>query len=373
MSRGRRRARNINLGDMAAVCASIAAFHLCAGAAFSLTSEPVTISELRQAYAGAPETWPRPELREGAVFTEFGPLPPAPQPADNPSTPTKIALGRMLFSDPILSGSGQIACESCHVPELAFTDGVRTSFGHNRQRGRRNAPSLLTAAWMERVFWDGRGASLEDQVPRAIADPLEMAGDLTEIEQRLNASARYREAFHQVFGASSVTMEDVARALAAYQRSLRPSSRWDRVLRDGTSRLNDQQLQGLHIFRTKGGCANCHSGPLFTDQQFHDEGLSLPGTRNADLGRFDVTGDPADWSAFRTPSLRGVSRTAPYMHNGGFRTLDNVVTFYNIGGGRRRRPPEGAGVSLPPPTNLIQPLQLTNEEREALAAFLKTL
>ncbi len=355
-----------------AACALIACLPLCVGMAVSRPQDPSTISELRLAYAGAPQTWPRPHLRPGAVFVEFGPLgDPLPAPPDNLTTPEKIALGRRLFSDPILSASRQISCESCHNAELGFADGLTRSFGHDRRRTRRNAPSLMTVGWMRQLFWDGRSPSLEAQALEPIQDPAEMAADLAEIEARLNESTDYRRAFSTAFGADSVRMTDVAKALAAYERSLRPPGRWDRVMRDGTGVLSDTQLRGLHLFRTKAGCANCHNGPLFSDQRFHNEGLSFFGTRSQDLGRHEITGLAEDKGAFRTPSLRGVSRTAPYMHNGGFRRLEDVVRFYELGGARRTMPNPRPGA--PAVSDLIQPLYLSEEERKALVEFLEAL
>lgn len=346
-----------------------------AAALIGLAPAPDPAALRRAAFAGGPDSWPAPVLLPGARFTPFAPLPAPAVPADNPQTPEKAALGERLFEDPRLSGSGQIACASCHNAELAFGDGVRTSFGHDRQRGRRNSPSLTVAAWRPALFWDGRAASLETQALGPLVDHKEMAADPRTVERRLNADPEYRKAFATVFGARRVTLEDAAKALAAYQRTLKPrSSRWDRVMRQGGEVLSDEQLHGLELFRGKAGCANCHSGPLLSDGQFHNLGLSFYGRKLQDLGRFEVSGDPADVGAFLTPSLRGVSRSAPYMHNGLFPTLEGVVNFYNEGGARPRRRPEQAGDRLfPTTTALLKPLGLTREERAALVAFLETL
>lgn len=334
------------------------------------------IAELRRLYAGPPESWPRPHLREGAVFTEFGPLPAVEHPADNPPSREKFLLGLRLFEDPILSRSRQIACASCHNRELGFTDGISRSFGHDRQRGRRNSQSLLTAAWMKALFWDGRSPVLEHQVLMPITDPIEMAASLPVIERRLNRVKDYRIAFAEVFGARKIRMDDVAKALAHYIRavSLRPNTGWDKAMKEGTQALSDGQLRGLHLFRTKAGCANCHNGPLFTDQRFHNEGLHFYGRTNQDLGRYEITHKPADIGTFRTPSLRGISRTAPYMHNGGFPRLDNVVAFYNFGGAHPKPRPEQVNDPLfPKTTPLLAPLTLSAGERADIVAFLEAL
>ena len=338
----------------------------------AVTGDPPSLREL---YAGGPATWPSATLDPGAAFTEFGPLPPVPEPADNAATPQRIALGRALFEDPKLSGSGQFACLSCHNRELGFGDGLRTSFGHNRVRGRRNAQPLFVSGWMTRLFWDGRASDLESQALIPIGHPDEMAADRKAVEARLNADDRYRAAFAAAYGPGDITLERAGDALAVFQRSLKPRrSKWDRVLAEGTRVLTEQELQGLHLFRTKAGCANCHNGPLFSDQKFHNLGLSFYGRRLQDLGRYDITGDPADVGAFRTPSLRNIASTGPYMHSGVFPTLEGVVNFYNAGGVQLRRRPDQADDPLFPTTShFMKPLNLTTEERAALIAYLRVL
>lgn len=358
------------------VCSFVLAIHLVAGTAVSWVRAPETVGELRLAYAGPPETWPRPTLHPGAVFTEFGPLPPVQHPADNPPNAAKVVLGARLFDDPTLSKSGQIACASCHARELGFADGMRTSFGHDRQRGRRNAPSLLTVAWVQPLFWDGRSPDLEDQALHPLIDPVEMAaGDLLEVERRVAADPSYAPAFAAAFGDDRVTVRRISMALATFQRSLRPrAGRFERFARGDRRALDDQQLKGLHLFRTRGGCANCHSGPLLTDMKFHNLGLHFYGRPLEDRGRYAVTRSSDDVGRFRTPSLRGVAQTGPYMHNGLFPSLDAVVNFYTAGGARPRPRQDQAEDPLFPTTDpLVQRVDLTPEEREALAAFLETL
>ncbi|WP_420478721.1 cytochrome-c peroxidase [Brevundimonas sp. FT23028] len=339
-----------------------------------LTGAP-TMDALRAAYAGAPETWPAPVLREGAVFVEFGPVPPTPAPADNPTTPEKVALGQRLFDDPRLSASGQIACASCHARELGFADGLRTSFGHDRRRGRRNSPSVAAAGHLPVLFWDGRAATLEAQSLHPIVDPLEMAGTLPVIEARIAADTTYAEDFRKAFGDDGVTVERIAMALAAFQRDLRPGqARWRRFIEGRRSALNDQQLRGLHLFRTKAACASCHSGPVFSDGRFHNLGLTFYGREREDLGRYEVTGQAADVGAFRTPSLLGASRTGPWMHNGLFPTMEGIVRFYDAGGARPRPSPGQEDDPLFPMTDpMLEPLDLTREEIDDLVAFLETL
>lgn len=304
------------------------------------------------------------------MFAEFGPVPSTPvEPA------AAIALGQHLFEERHLSGSGQIACASCHNAELGWCDGLRTSFGHDRQRGRRNAPALFAAAWTRDLFWDGRETSLERQMLGPLSDRMEMAGDQRRIEHWINRDPTYRAAFRPLIGKRRIAITDIASMIATYERSLRPPrNRWDKVFTEGTGVLSDQQLWGLHLFRTKAGCANCHSGPLLTDQRFHNLGLSFYGTARQDLGRYAVTGKAQDVGAFRTPSLRGLIHSRPYMHNGALPFLEPVILFY-AGGGGTNATTQPKGETAPPPMHdpLLKPRMLSREEREALVAFLQTL
>lgn len=357
---------------LSAFVLGLAGLTLAVGAAHGSTGDLV-ISELRAAYAGAPDSWPRPLLEEGAQFAEFGPLPERPRP--DAAQEARIDLGEALFKDPRLSASGQIACESCHNRRLGWGDGLPTAIGHDRQTGSRNAMPLFTAAFMQELFWDGRSASLEDQAHLPIIDPVEMAGDAAVIEARINAIPEYRTAFRDAYGIERASLTDIARALADFERAIPPPrSKWDRVFTEGTKILTDQELTGLHLFRTKAGCANCHNGPLFTDQRYHNLGISFYGRSLEDTGRWAVTGDPQDSGRFRTQSLRGVRRTAPYMHNGIFPHLEGVVNLYAGGGGKDRQQQSATTKAAPPqPDPLLKARDLTREERAALVAFLEAL
>lgn len=331
---------------------------------------------LRQVYAQPIAQWPAPHLHEGAVWSELAPLPAhAPAPPDNPGTLEKIALGHRLFEDPRLSRSGQIACASCHDRRLGWSDGRAVSLGHERQTGRRNAPSVAMAAHLQPLFWDGRAATLEQQALHPIQDPREMAFTLEEMEQRLSRSEDYPARFERVFGTRPIQARQVAQALAAYQRTLAPrGSRFDRFLEGRRDLLNDKQLWGLHLFRTRAGCMNCHSGPTLSDGRFHNLGLHFFGRRFQDLGRYEATGDPADSGRFRTPSLRGVSGTGPWMHNGLFTDLRGIVLFYNAGGtSPRPRFAQRDDPLFPRTDPLLQPLGLQQDEVDALTALLEAL
>ncbi|MCA1199594.1 cytochrome-c peroxidase [Sphingomonas sp. R647] len=367
MRRGKPRSSWLSYGLLAG---SAVLFVAALGARASNDGEPF---DLRAAYSGTPENWPRPQLRAGAAFEEFAPLPSPETPG--PREAKWVALGARLFDDPRLSASGQIACASCHAAELAFSDALQRPFGHDRQRGRRNSQALIVTRWMTPLFWDGRAETLEEQALHPIIDRVEMAADLGDVERRMNTIPAYRTAFAELTGRTQIRRADLAQALAAFQRSLRPrTTRFSRLVAGDNRAMSDQQLKGLHLFRTKAGCANCHSGMLLSDRRFHNLGLSFYGRPREDLGRWEVTGVAADVGRFRTPSLLNAGRTAPYMHNGLLRSFDNVVAFYNGGGGRDRRAKAYKGNAPPPtPDPLIQPLGLTRAEQEALVAFLKAL
>jgi cytochrome c peroxidase len=276
-----------------------------------------------------------------------------PVPEDNPLTGEKIELGRRLFNDRRLSRDQSVACRSCHDPNRAFSTPLPTAIGVGGRRTRRNAPALINRAYGRTFFWDGRMSSLEEQVLRPIQDPNEM--DLTLAE----ASTR-----------TKLDVPTISRALASYVRSiLSGDSPYDRYVNGDRLALSSEQQLGLAIFRGKGDCTACHVGPGFTDEQFHNTGVawrapstgSVPGSF-ADEGRFVISRNPRDRGAFKTPTLREVARTAPYMHDGSFAGLEDVVEFYSEGG-RPNANVDGA----------IRPRHFTTEEKRALVAFLRSL
>jgi len=224
------------------------------------------------------------------------------------------------------------------------------------------------------LFWDGRSPTLEDQALHPFVDPVEMATSHARIVESIKSDGVYGDMFAAAFGDREISIQRISYALASFQRSLRPRvSKFDRFV-DGRAQLTDQELRGLHLFRTKAGCANCHNGPLLSDQKYHNIGLSYYGRELQDLGRYEATRDPADIGKFRTASLRNIRRSAPYMHNGVMPELSGVVTFYNAGGARPRpREDQKDDPHFPQTDPLLAPLNLTAEEREALVAFLETL
>lgn len=345
--------------------ASCAVVVPCASAAEGGSSvSPDIVRQYRQPVA----KWPPFEVDEGVHAQELGELPLL---ASEPwHTPASEALGKLLFFDPRLSGSGQIACASCHDPELGWADGRRFPFGHDRTPGRRNAMTLLNVGYFERWSWDGRAESLAQQVLRAIESPIEMNADLGEIVARLNGIDDYARAFVAAFGGEGVTADGIGKALAAFTRTIRSRrSRFDFFVRGDYARLGDPEIEGLHLFRTRARCMNCHHGPLLSDGKFHHTGLSYTGRRFEDLGHYEVTGKPADRGKFRTPSLRDVEFTGPWMHNGLFADFRGILRMYNHGmtSGRDPRPGE------PDLSPLIRPLGLADSELDAIDAFLGSL
>ncbi|SDX42655.1 cytochrome-c peroxidase [Lysobacter enzymogenes] len=331
---------------------------------------------LRRVYALPIGRWPQPLTDPGARWSELAPLPKqAPYPPDNPPSPAKTALGKRLFEDPRLSGSGQIACASCHDSELGWGDGRSVPFGHDRQRGRRNALPVAMSGFAAHLFWDGRASSLEAQVLHPLTDPREMAARPAAVLRRLRSQADYRRAYADAFGSPGIDLARTSQALASFQRSLVPRfNRFDRFLEGSRNALDDRQLWGLHLFRTRARCMNCHSGATLSDDGFHNLGLHFYGRALQDLGRYEVTGDRADAGKFKTPSLRNVAKTGPWMHNGRFATLRGVVNLYNAGMPRPQPTPQQIGDPLfPQPDPLLHPLDLHRTELEAITAFLETL
>lgn len=341
---------------------------------------------LRAMYGDVPARWPQPAIDQGVRWTEWSVVPPAGAPpetwtASNPGQarlnadlrqPAIITLGAVLFADPRLSGNGQISCATCHQPEHAFSDGRPLAVGADGLMGRRRSMPLFAAPFAPALFWDGRAASLQEQVLGPIADPREMNHDLASARARVAGLEDYSALLQAAYGDAEVSDARLARALAAFVATLRPpATRFDRFLEGDPAALDDREMIGLHLFRTQARCMNCHQGALFTDHALHNIGLSFLGRRNQDLGRYEVTRMPEDIGRFRTPSLRGVSRAGPFMHNGIFPTLIGVVRMYNAGMPSGRVP---AGTALKSEkSRLIRPLDLTADEIDALVAFLGAL
>lgn len=278
---------------------------------------------------------------------------------------SKAKLGEMLFFDPILSEDSSISCASCHKPELAFADNVAFSVGVHGRKGLRNAPSVMNMASRSAMFWDGRAATLAEQALFPIADSNEMNLPIAEAVRRLKNSPKYKSLFLSAFK-QLPDAHNLGLALAAYQETLEtantPNDRW---LNDEPGGLTAQQERGREIFRVKAKCFECHFSPDFTGDEFRNIGL-FNGSQLNDSGRYKITKDPADIGKMKVPGLRNVAMTAPYMHNGMFHTLREVIDYY-----------DNPQATVPDAHNrdslLMQPLGLTELEKQDLEAFLHSL
>jgi len=298
-------------------------------------------------------------------------LPPVPLPADNPPTADAIALGRRLFYDKKLSKDNSLACASCHNPQRGFTDGLEISKGVGGMIGVRNAPTVTNAAYLPLQFWDGRAISLEEQAASPIADPVEMNQTHEVSVSKLGADPVYKAMLLKAFGSEDMTIGRVEKALASFERTiLSGDSAFDRYQFGGDKRaLTPSQIRGLAIFRDpqKGNCAACHTidakYALFTDGKFHNIGEGVGDDGNFhDIGRYHETKVDADKGAFKTPTLRNIANTGPYMHDGSLKTLKEVVDFY-----------AGGGNSNPYLDKDIRVIKLSGQDRTDLVQFLISL
>ena len=288
-----------------------------------------------------------------------------PIPGDNPMTAAKVSLGRRLFLDPILSDDGELSCSGCHDPEMAFTDGKVVAEGVYGRRGQRNAPTLVNRGYGSSFFFDGRAATLEEQVLIPIEGEEELATRVDDAVERLRRDDGYVDEFRTVFG-TPPDRESLAAALATYVRSIvSGNAPADRFRFGETGALSELQQEGMRVFRGKANCTACHVGPSFTDEDFHNTGVAWrPEGAEAPLdpGRYAVTGAENSLGAFKTPTLREIVRTAPYMHDGSLLTLEEVIDFY-----------DGGGHTNPHLDSQIRPLRLSEQEKAALVAFLGAL
>jgi len=298
------------------------------------------------------------------------PLPSFEVPVDNPMTVEGVALGRQLFYDPILSADGTQACASCHMQETGFTDPNQYSTGIDGIQGDRNAMVVFNTAWSPTLFWDGRAENLEIQAFDPIVNPIEMHDTWPNVADKLNTHSSYPELFKQAFGIEQIDSNYVVKAISQFERSLiSANSKWDKFVR-GELMLSDQELRGWDLFNVEGpvngaDCFHCHGAPHFTDFDFHNNGLDTD-ELFTDLGLFNVTQENIDKAKFKTPTLRNIEVTGPYMHDGRFETLEEVIEHYNFGG-------HASSTVDPLMKNIGEGLLLSNEDKQALLAFLRTL
>jgi cytochrome c peroxidase len=317
---------------------------------------------------------------------DIGPLPPVPVPDDNPMTPEKIELGKLLFFDGRLSADGSLACVSCHLPDQGWTTNTPLSPAYPTNMERRNSQTLINVAYHRVLLWDGRAGALEKQALGPIQNPLHMNQNLDLLVEKLKAIPDYVERFQKVFS-TSVNPEGLGKALAAFERTLiTRNAPFDRYMTGDWQAMSESALRGMALFKEKARCILCHNGPNFTDGQFHNLGvpeapllshplvqasirfdakrMNVPEYQQVkeDWGRYLVTKEEKDKGAFRTPSIRNVTQRDPYMHNGVFQSLEEIIEFYDRGGG-----------AVPGKSPLLQPLGLTAQEKRDLVAFLQAL
>ena len=299
-------------------------------------------------------------------------LPPIPIPPDNPPTEETIALGRRLYYDPGLSADGTVSCATCHAPDLSFRDGKALSNGVAGQLGSRRAPTVVNAAYNTLQFWDGRAPSLEKQAEGPLTNPVEMANTLEGVVNYVQSDPKYRALFARAWGRKEITIDLVTRSIASFERTVViGNSPFDRFYYRGDKKaLSPAGQRGLKLFlnQKKGNCSVCHvigrRYALFTDNKFHNIGVGADtwGTFE-DVGRYVQTKSASDMGAFKTPTLRNIAKTAPYMHDGSLATLKDVVDHY-----------VGGGTSNPHLDKEIHALAfLTFNERADLKAFLESL
>lgn len=292
-------------------------------------------------------------------------LPPMNIPSNNPLTVEGVALGKRLFYDPILSANNTQSCASCHLQETGFSESSQFSTGIDGIQGERNAMPLMNLGWQTKFFWDGGANGLESQVIGPITNPIEMHETMENVVAKLNAHAEYPELFKAAFGSAEASSQNIMRAIAQFERTLiSGNSKYDQYMR-GETFLSSQELNGLSLFTDmeKGDCSHCHSlGSTFSDFEFRNTGLdSIP----LDEGRYLITLNQGDRGKFKTPSLRNVELTAPFMHDGRFQTLLECVQHYNTG--------FRYSANLDPNLSFAVKGRMTQQEMEDLVAFMKTL
>ncbi len=284
-------------------------------------------------------------------------------PEDNPVTPEKAELGKMLYFDKRLSKDGTVSCASCHDPQLGFTDQKPFSEGFLGKTGNRSAPSVINSAFSLFHFWDGRAPSLEEQAKGPMENPVEMAHTVEGAVKNIGAIPGYKPYFKAAFGTEEVNIDRIVKAIATFERTvLSGNSPWDRYIYLGDkTALSPEAERGLVLFEGKARCTQCHVGFNLTDNIFHNIGVGMTAEK-PDLGRYLVTNDEKDKGAFKTPMLRDLQKTGPYMHDGSEKTLEEVIDYYDRGGNAN-----------PWLDVKMQPLNLTTQEKADLLAFLKSL
>ncbi|WP_121965592.1 cytochrome-c peroxidase [Myroides sp. N17-2] len=336
-------------------------------------SEYQSIEDLRQAYERNSSLWPVATIDSTVVFKELGTLLPTPPVAKEDIY--KVELGKLLFYDPRLSSSNQISCSTCHIDKEHWADKQTLAIGHEGLVGTRNTPSIENAWIQQELFWDGRANSLQEQQIMSIENHVEMFQDINELPTKIKQIKGYKKHFKKAYGNNQITKDKILDALALFQKTIVSNpTPFDAFINGDYQKLSDQQVHGLHLFRTKARCINCHSGPYFTDLQYHNEGFTFYKRKREDLGRYNVTHKASDVGKMKTPGLRNVMHTAPWFHQGVFPNIQSVIGMYNAGMNIPHRREEYKNDSLFPVTSpLIKRLGLTKDEQLAIISFLEAL
>jgi len=341
-------------------------------ALYGADKESINVEDLRKVYAKPITQWPKPELDQGVKLVEMKSLETL-----HPQRTALVELGIRFFHEPRFSRSMEISCASCHAPNKAFTEHTKTSAGHNGLKGDRNSPTLYGIFDNNHFFWDGRAVSLEEQALGPIENPVEMAMPIAELKEKIKTMSGYQKDLRKVFGDSNLTVERIAMAISAYERTIiPPRTKFDDFLDGDVNALDDTELLGLHLFRTKARCMNCHSGKYLSDGEFHNLGLTYyKREKYEDLGRYNVSKENNETGRFKTPTLRQIANTAPYMHNGLFPSLLGVVNMYNSGMPNIQPKTEAqkSDPLFPKKSEHLKKLNLTKKEKIALVFFLRTL
>lgn len=326
---------------------------------------------LKKQYSLPIEKWIPPTIDKGVEWQEIGTLPTVTETLDS----NVVKLGKQLFFDKRLSKSNTVSCATCHNPKLGWQDGLEKSPGHDSLLGDRNTQSLLNIVHFNTFFWDGRAKTLEDQIEGPLTNPKEMNISIDSLLIKLNNIKSYQKAFEKVYGVQKITSKKLYNAIATFEKTLQSTqTKFDKFMQGDTTAMNNKEIRGMHLFRTKGRCMNCHHSALFSDQKFHNLGLVYYKRAYEDLGRYHTTKKAKDVGRFRTPSLRNVMNTGPWMHNGFVWEMEGVLSMYNAGMVQLIPTAEEKKDSLFPYTSpLLKPLQLTYKEQQEIIAFLKCL
>jgi cytochrome c peroxidase len=293
----------------------------------------------------------------------YEPVPAMKHPSDNTWSKDKEVLGKMLYFDPRLSGSNWISCATCHNPGLGWSDGLPRTIGDGQKELGRHSPTIINSGYFEVQMWDGRKKSLEDQAKGPIAASVEMNQDYDELIRELKALPGYVSRFDKVFGKNALTIDNIAKAIATFERSvISKNAPYDKYWAGDKSAMSSSAVNGMNVFFGKAKCSICHNGPVFTDSGFHNIGVKPAGPLKVDLGRYNESKDDFDKGAFKTPGLRDITKSAPYMHNGTEASLQDVIEFYDRGGDSKE--------NVSP---FITPLGLSKQEKKDLLEFMKAL